>query len=105
MRIRESAHELATIQPLVQEFRRLVRNRDLAAFGAWRERALASELPDLRTFVAGLERDRHAVEAALRLPWSNGPVEGQVNRLKLLKRQMYGRAGFDLLRARVLRAA
>lgn len=49
-----------------------------------------------------LTRDRDAVEAALHLPWSNGPVEGQVHRLKLIKRQMYGRASFDLLRLRVL---
>jgi transposase len=104
-KIQRSAPELAAIHPLVQEFQRLVRKRELAAFSVWRENALSSGLPDLRSFVAGLDRDREAVEAALRLPWSNGPVEGHVNRLKLLKRQMYGRAGFDLLRARVLRAA
>jgi transposase len=50
-------------------------------------------------------RDQHAVEAALTLPWSNGPVEGHVHRLKLIKRQMYGRASFDLLRLRVLHQA
>ncbi len=50
----------------------------------------------------GVHRDKDAVLAALQLPWSNGMVEGQVHRLKLLKRQMYGRAGFDLLRERVL---
>lgn len=50
----------------------------------------------------GIERDRSAVEAALRLTWSQGPVEGHVNRLKTLKRQMYGKAGFTLLRQRVL---
>jgi transposase len=52
-----------------------------------------------------LVQDQAAVEAALSLEWSNGQVEGQVNRLKFLKRQMYGRASFDLLRARVLHAA
>jgi transposase len=52
----------------------------------------------------GLERDKAAVLAALQYPWSNGQTEGQVNRLKLLKRQMYGRANFDLLRQRVLAA-
>jgi transposase len=56
------------------------------------------------SFIAGLDRDRKAVEAALTLHWSNGPVEGQVNRLKAIKRQMYGRANFDLLRAHVLAA-
>jgi transposase len=104
-KIQLAAPELASLHPLVQEFQRLIRKREPAAFLAWREQALGSDLPDLRSFVAGLDRDREAVEAALSLPWSNGPVEGHVNRLKLLKRQMYGRAGFDLLRARVLRAA
>ena len=59
---------------------------------------------ELRVFADGLRLDYKAVEAALSLEWSNGQVEGQVNRLKLIKRQMYGRAGFDLLRIRVLNA-
>jgi transposase len=66
--------------------------------------ALGSALPELCSFVEGLDRDRKAVESVLQLSWSNGPVEGQVNRLKVIKRQMYGRANFDLLRARVLAA-
>ena len=53
-------------------------------------------------FAAGIERDYAAVRAALSLPWSNGQTEGQVTRLKLVKRQMYGRAKFDLLRQKVL---
>jgi transposase len=56
----------------------------------------------LRSFVAGLRTDLDAVTAGLTLPWSSGAVEGTVNRIKMLKRQMYGRAGFDLLRKRVL---
>jgi transposase len=59
----------------------------------------------LRGFADSIERDRAAVEAALTLPWSTGPVEGRINKLKLVKRQMYGRANFDLLRQRVLSAA
>ena len=59
----------------------------------------------LRGFVTGLISDIDAVRVALSQPWSNGPVEGQVNRLKLLKRQMYGRANFDILRSRVLHVA
>lgn len=59
----------------------------------------------LSGFAASLGRDRDAVQAALDLPWTTSPVEGQVNRIKTIKRSMYGRAGFDLLRARVLRAA
>jgi transposase len=58
----------------------------------------------LGSFVAGLRRDLDAVQAALKLPWTTSPAEGQINRLKMLKRTMYGRAGFDLLRARVLHA-
>jgi transposase len=59
----------------------------------------------LAGFARHLRRDRDAVAAALQLPWSNGMVEGQVHRLKLIKRQMYGRASFDLLRLRVLQSA
>lgn len=59
----------------------------------------------METFAAGLAKDGDAVRAALTMPWSNGRTEGQVNRLKLLKRQSYGRAGLDLLRRRVLLAA
>ena len=58
----------------------------------------------LRDFAASLRRDLAAVQAALDLPWTTSPAEGQINRLKMLKRTMYGRAGFDLLRARVLHA-
>ncbi|HEY6375163.1 MAG TPA: transposase, partial [Edaphobacter sp.] len=56
-------------------------------------------------FARHLRRDKDAVAAALQLPWSNGMVEGQIHRLKLIKRQIYGRASFDLLRLRVLHSA
>ena len=56
----------------------------------------------MRNFASGLKRDYEAVKAALTVPWSNGQVEGQIQRLKLVKRQMYGRANFNLLRRRVL---
>ena len=59
----------------------------------------------LAEFAAGLRSDGFAVQAALDLPWITSPAEGQINRLKMLKRTMYGRAGFQLLRARVLHAA
>jgi transposase len=59
----------------------------------------------LADFAAGLHKDRQAVQAALELPWTTSPVEGQISRLKMLKRTMYGRAGFALLRQRVLHAA
>jgi transposase len=62
-------------------------------------------VPAVETFAAGLEQDGAAVRAALTTPWSNGQTEGRITRLKLLKRQMYGRAGLDLLRRRMLLAA
>jgi transposase len=65
----------------------------------------AGAVPALRRFAAGLKSDLAAVRAGLREPWSNGPTEGFVHKLKLVKRQAYGRAGFALLRQRVLRAA
>jgi transposase len=59
----------------------------------------------MRSFADGLRQDEAAVRAALELPWSNGQTEGQITRLKLVKRRMFGRAKLDLLRARVLEAA
>ena len=65
----------------------------------------AAENGGFKGFAGSLRQDRDAVHAALTLPWSTGPVEGQINRLKVIKRSMYGRAGFNLLRHRVLAAA
>ena len=87
---------------LVQEFRRMVRDRDGAVFEKWLEHVGQSGVSELRSFAKGLEVDLPAVRAALTCEWSSGQVEGHVNRLKVIKRQMYGRAKFDLLRARVL---
>ena len=69
---------------------------------SWIAAVEADDLPELRRFTAGLARDRDAVVAGLTLEHSSGAVEGTVNRIKMLKRQMFGRAGFDLLRKRVL---
>jgi transposase len=66
------------------------------------ERAVKSGLTAFQRFANGLRDDYEAVQAGLTLPWSTGPVEGQINRLKMLKRQMFGRANIDLLRLRVL---
>ena len=68
----------------------------------WMDDVQADDLPDLHSFVSGLRRDLDAVTAGLTLRWSSGPVEGHVNRIKMLKRQMFGRAHLDLLRRRVL---
>jgi transposase len=94
--------EIRIAAEAVTEFARILRERDAAAFETW---LTAAQATALRGFVAGIIGDIAAVRAALLQPWSNGPVEGQVNRLKMLKRQMYGRAKFDLLRNRVLHAA
>jgi transposase len=77
-------------------------DRDSDALKSWMKRSAASDSPELKRFAAGIERDYEAVSAAVEQHWSNGQVEGQVHRLKLLKRQMYGRSGFLLLRRRVL---
>jgi len=72
---------------------------------AWLEAVQASHLEAFHSFVTGVQKDKDAVLVGLTLPWSNGPLEGHVNRLKLIKRSMYGRAKFDLLRHRVLYAS
>lgn len=99
--LHEQAPELAANAEAAQEFFRILRERDLPAWPRWLEQARHTSLAG---FATHLQRDEAAVLSALQLPWSNGPVEGHVHRLKLIKRQMYGRARFDLLRLRVLHA-
>ncbi len=88
---------------LVTEFRRVLKAGNEADFEHWKQSVESSdELKELKNFVINLKSDEQAVRAAVTSQWSNGQVEGQVNRLKTIKRQMYGRSKFDLLRARVL---
>src|SRR5262249_27833881 len=94
--------DLQIAYPLAQEFMRIVRERHPDAIASWLCRAEASNLAELQSFAAGIRRDQAAVLAALSLPFSNGQVEGQINRLKYIKRSGYGRAKLDLLRQRVL---
>jgi transposase len=82
-----------------------VRERQPDQFDTWLDQASASPLQELRRFALGLQAEYGAARAALNEPWSTGQVEGQITRLKYLKRQMYGRANIDLLRLRVLHAA
>jgi hypothetical protein len=89
---------------LAAEFAAQIRKSGTQTFADWLAAVAASGCAELRSFAAGLCQDEAAVSAALTEPWSNGPVEGHVNRLKTIKRQMYGRAGFQLLRARVRKA-
>ena len=95
----ERSPAIATAVDLVSRFVTMVKDQVADALDGWLREAEASALAP---FAAGLRRDEDAVRAALTEPWSNGQVEGQVNRLKVIKREMYGRAGFDLLRCRVL---
>jgi len=94
--------QAAHAYPLVQRFVQMVKQRQPEVLDAWLSDALRSEVPQLIHFARGLRQDYAAVKAALEFPWSNGQAEGQITRLKLIKRQMYGRAKFDLLRLRVL---
>ncbi len=89
---------------LAQDFAELLRQRQPERLDAWLKRAAQSALKTFERFASGLREDYEAVKAGLTLPWSTGPVEGQINRLKMLKRQMFGRANIDLLRLRVLYA-
>ena len=78
---------------------------DGRSLASWLDEVETGGIAELVAFAIGIRRDRAAIDAMLEVAWSNGQVEGQVNRLKTLKRQMYGRANFDLLRQRVLYAA
>ena len=93
---------LAEARRLAHDFRRLLAERDGPAFLPW---LTAAHVSEFRGFVRGLRYDFEAVYAGITRPWSQGQVEGQVHRLKLVKRSMYGRAGFTLLRQRMLAAA
>jgi transposase len=87
---------------LAEELMEMIRRRSTTKLKEWIARAKASGDPDLKNLAVNLLQDEKAIEAAMTESWSNGPVEGHVNRLKTIKRQMYGRAGMKLLRARVL---
>ena len=86
----------------VAAFAEILTGRHGERLDDWIAAVEADDQPDLRSFTLGIRRDYHAVKNGLTLQWSSGAVEGNVNRLKVLKRQMYGHAGFDLLRHRVL---
>ncbi|MFC7555562.1 transposase [Pseudoroseomonas wenyumeiae] len=92
---------LQTIVAVAKRLARLLRRKGDDRLEEALDKAAASPLA---SFVTELRKDIAAVRAALDLPWTTNPVEGQINRLKMIKRTMYGRAGFDLLRARVLQA-
>jgi len=103
--LRTAHTTIETAVTLAQEFATILRERQADRLEPWLEEAKRSQIPELVSFAAGIRRDYQAVKAAATLPWSNGPVEAQVQKLKCVKRQMFGRAKFPLLRKRVLRRA
>jgi transposase len=96
---------LAEAVALARNFACLIRQRQPAPLEPWLIRAAQSSLTPFRRFAKGLREDAAAVQAAVTLPWSQGPFAGQSNRLKMLKRQMCGRARLDLLARRFRLAA
>jgi transposase len=101
--VRAQSAAVAEAIDLAEDFTQLVRQRQPSQLDPWLKRAATSTLTALRRFAAGLYEDYQAVKAGVTFPWSTGPVEGHINRLKMLKRQMFGRAHLDLLRHRFLR--
>ena len=102
-RIRQT-QQMDVAYELAQRFVALVKERNINALETWLRDCQKSGISDLVTFAQGLEKDASALNAALTLPYSNGPVEGKINKLKYIKRSMYGRSGFPLLRQKVLKA-
>jgi transposase len=100
--LKELCPQIAQAQDLLRAFRTLVTEPCPGQLEPWLDQCLQSGISELVGFAQGLRRDFAAVKAALCYDWSQGPVEGHINRLKTIKRQMYGRAGFALLRSRVL---
>lgn len=93
---------LETAYCLTQDFLRMLRKREGEQLDTWLTQVQASHLPELQSFASGVEQDKAAVQAGLTLQINNGQVEGHVTRVKLIKRMMYGKAGFALLRQRIL---
>jgi transposase len=104
-RLCEADQEIREAYELVTDFTTMLRERQGERLDAWLEKVEAQAIAELKNFALGVKRDYEAVKAGLTLEWSNGQTEGQVHRLKLIKRQMYGRGRFDLLRKRVLKRA
>jgi transposase len=103
-RLQQAHPVLAAAIALAQQFAQLLRTRTAAQFDRWLHQARNSGVAAFHRFARSLHRDSAAVKAGMTLPWSTSPVEGHINRLKLLKRQMFGRAKLDLLAIRMLHA-
>jgi transposase len=96
--------ELEAVAECVRTFAQMMQDKRGAELEDWLVRAEATQMPSLRSLARGLRQDFDAVKAGLTLEWSSGKVEGNVNRIKMIKRTGYGRAEFDLLRSRILHA-
>jgi transposase len=101
----EKDQQVELVYQLAQQFRALVKNKRAGELEEWLSQAKASKVKELLSFCKGIERDRAAVEAGIGLDYSNGQLDGQIHRAKNIKRQMYNRARFKLLRTRILAAA
>lgn len=101
-RIAASDPCLATSISLAHAFAAAMHAHDVAAFDTWLQQATSAGIPDWKTFAQSLRRDIDAVHNGITLQWNQGPIEGSIQRLKLIKRTMYGRGGHDLLRRRVI---
>jgi transposase len=101
-RITAQCSDVVELRHLALRFREALKADDSIRLRQWIETAKQCKFGHLVRFAYGLQKDLSAVAAAVDTYWSNGQVEGQINRLKAIKRQMYGRAGFDLLRVRVI---
>ncbi|WFU07437.1 transposase (plasmid) [Rhizobium sp. CB3171] len=97
--ISSASPDVAAAAGLARRFQSMICNRETAALKPWLHDAVTGPMSP---FARGIRRDIDAVYAALTMPWSTGPVEGKINKLKLIKRSMYGRAGMDLLRSRII---
>ncbi|MFI5690018.1 transposase [Streptomyces sp. NPDC051636] len=100
--VRRHYPELDALTRHVRSFATMLTSRHGERLPDWLDAVRQDDLPSLHTLAAGIDRDRDAVIAGLTLPWNSGAVEGHVNRIKMIKRQMFGRAGFQLLRKRDL---
>ncbi|WP_231957059.1 MULTISPECIES: transposase [unclassified Actinoplanes] len=103
-RARGACPHLDALATHVSAFAEILTARDGQRLNDWIAAVVADDQPDLRSFTAGLRRDHDAVVNGLTMTYSSGVVEGHVNRIKMIKRQMYGRANLDLLRKRILLA-
>ena len=104
VKLRQLDPEVDRAYDLVQQFAQMLRTRTGERLDAWLDQVERSDLPELQSFAAGVKKDQEAVRVGLTWWINNGMVEGHVTKLKLMKRQGYGRAGFPLLRKRVLHA-